>query len=341
MLISIHQSGILNSIINMTTILDIQIAKEFLNKNNISDPQISKVAGDASFRSYYRVISQNLSYILMYAPVKLENTAPFIQIDEILLNYNLRAPKIIARDTNMGLLLLEDFGDISFTKFLKENPQKEFEIYSKACDKIITIHQKSNLNNSLEIKKYNHAILINEVFLFIDWYLKLNNQTISPEQKMFFKNEFFNLFDKLNKANQVLVHRDYHADNLMIISKDNKFEDIGIIDFQDALIGSYAYDLLSLLEDARRDVDQSNQQKLFDYFIKSSNYDYHQFMIDYEVISLQRNIKILGIFARLALRDNKKQYLDYIPRVKNFVLQRIDKTSIISNYFKGFLKNYL
>lgn len=282
-----------------------------------------------------------MSYILMYAPVKLENTAPFIQINEIILSYNLRAPKIIARDTNQGFLLLEDFGDISFTKFLKVNPQKEFEIYSKACDKILIIHQKSIQDNQLEIKKYNNAILINEVFLFIDWYIKLNHQNIDWQQKMYFKNEFLNLFDKLNKKNQVLVHRDYHADNLMIISKDSKFEDIGIIDFQDALIGSYAYDLLSLLEDARRDVDPFNQQKLFDYFIKSSNYNYNEFMIDYEVISLQRNIKILGIFARLALRDNKKQYLDYIPRVKNFVLQRIDKTSMINNLFKSFLKNYL
>ena len=149
------------------------------------------------------------------------------------------------------------------------------------------------------------------------------------------------MFDKLSKNNQAIVLRDYHADNLMVLNNHDGFEAVGLLDFQDALVGSCAYDLLSLLEDARRDVNEESKQKLFDYFISKANYNSEDFLIDYEIISLQRNIKILGIFARLHLRDGKNQYINFMPRVKNFVEQRLDKTNLISPQFKNFLKVYL
>ena len=127
----------------------------------------------------------------------------------------------------------------------------------------------------------------------------------------------------------------------MVLNNENGFEAVGLLDFQDALIGSCAYDLLSLLEDARREVDEKNKQKLFDYFVLKANYNREDFLIDYEIISLQRNIKILGIFARLSLRDGKNQYINFMPRVKNFVEQRLEKTNLISPQFKNFLKVYL
>ena len=314
-------------------------AQKFLSENNLTNCQIKKVAGDASFRSYYRVFFQEKTFILMFAPPSHEDVAPFIKIDEILVNNGFRAPKILAKNIDLGFILLEDFGDETYSKALQKNIAEEYFLYEKACDALIEI-QKIPLKN-IDILHYNHATLFREVMLFIDWYLPWKNHKISLQQIQDYKFYWIELFDKLSKKNQALVLRDFHADNLMVLSNQNGFEAVGLLDFQDALIGSCAYDLLSLLEDARRDVDEKNKQKLFDYFISKANYNREDFLVDYEIISLQRNIKILGIFARLHLRDGKNQYINFIPRVKDFVERRLDKTNLISPQFKNFLKVYL
>ena len=314
-------------------------AQKFLSENNLTNCQIKKVAGDASFRSYYRVFFQEKTFILMFAPPSHEDVAPFIKIDEILVNNGFRAPKILAKNIDLGFILLEDFGDETYSKALQKNIADEYFLYEKACDALIEI-QKIPLKN-IDILHYNHATLFREVMLFIDWYLPWKNHEISLQQIQDYKFYWIELFDKLSKKNQALVLRDYHADNLMVLNDKNGFEAVGLLDFQDALIGSCAYDLLSLLEDARRDVDEKNKQKLFDYFISKANYNREDFLVDYEIISLQRNIKILGIFARLHLRDGKNQYINFIPRVKDFVERRLDKTNLISPQFKNFLKVYL
>lgn len=314
-------------------------AQKFLSENNLTNCQIKKVAGDASFRSYYRVFFQEKTFILMFAPPSHEDVAPFIKIDEILVNNDFRAPKILAKNIDLGFILLEDFGDETYSKALQKNITEEYFLYEKACDALIEI-QKIPLKN-IDILHYNHATLFREVMLFIDWYLPWKNHKISLQQIQDYKFYWIELFDKLSKKNQALVLRDFHADNLMVLNNANGFEAVGLLDFQDALIGSCAYDLLSLLEDARRDVDEKNKQKLFDYFISKANYNREDFLVDYEIISLQRNIKILGIFARLHLRDGKNQYINFIPRVKDFVERRLDKTNLISPQFKNFLKVYL
>lgn len=314
-------------------------AQKFLSENNLTNCQIKKVAGDASFRSYYRVFFQEKTFILMFAPPSHEDVAPFIKIDEILVNNDFRAPKILAKNIDLGFILLEDFGDETYSKALQKNIAEEYFLYEKACDALIEI-QKIPLKN-IDILHYNHATLFREVMLFIDWYLPWKNHKISLQQIQDYKFYWIELFDKLSKKNQALVLRDFHADNLMVLNNANGFEAVGLLDFQDALIGSCAYDLLSLLEDARRDVDEKNKQKLFDYFISKANYNREDFLVDYEIISLQRNIKILGIFARLHLRDGKNQYINFIPRVKDFVERRLDKTNLISPQFKNFLKVYL
>jgi aminoglycoside/choline kinase family phosphotransferase len=314
-------------------------AQKFLSENNLTNCQIKKVAGDASFRSYYRVFFQEKTFILMFAPPSHEDVAPFIKIDEILVNNGFRAPKILAKNIDLGFILLEDFGDETYSKALQKNIAEEYFLYEKACDALIEI-QKIPLKN-IDILHYNHATLFREVMLFIDWYLPWKNHQISLQQIQDYKFYWIELFDKLSKKNQALVLRDFHADNLMVLNNANGFEAVGLLDFQDALIGSCAYDLLSLLEDARRDVDEKNKQKLFDYFISKANYNREDFLVDYEIISLQRNIKILGIFARLHLRDGKNQYINFIPRVKDFVERRLDKTNLISPQFKNFLKVYL
>lgn len=159
-------------------------------------------------------------------------------------------------------------------------------------------------------------------------------------QKAFYKNELLKLFDKLNKQNQCLVLRDYHVDNLMLFNYKNS-QEVGLLDFQDALIGSVAYDLVSLLEDARRDVDKQNKTILYQYFLEQSGYDKNSFDADYQVLSLQRNLKILGIFARLAMRDKKEQYLQFIPRVKQLVINRLSQNDFFNHNFSCQILDWL
>jgi aminoglycoside/choline kinase family phosphotransferase len=319
--------------------LNNQLANNFLIENGLKNCSFKKVAGDASFRSYYRVFDNDKNFILMYAPKPYENNEPFIKIANLLRNNQLNSPKILAIDLENGFLLLQDFGDNTFSKYLIQNPSCELEIYQTAIDCLLKIHKIDCKN--LDIKKYNIAILYREVALFIDWYLPYKQQKISLSEISFFKSSWINLFDKLSKQDGVLVLRDYHADNLMILNHQENSCNVGLLDFQDALIGSFAYDLVSLLEDARRDIDDKNFKKIFDYFVSKSNYNEQDLNIDFEIFSLQRNIKILGIFARLFLRDNKKQYLNFIPRVENFVKKRIANTQLINQDFKNFLLKYL
>ena len=152
---------------------------------------------------------------------------------------------------------------------------------------------------------------------------------------------WFQLFDLLDKENQVLVLRDYHADNLMVVKDRDGMSSVGLLDFQDAVIGSKAYDLVSLLEDARRDVDEKNRQQLLQYYLDKSGCDEKTFMRDYEILSLQRNVKILGIFARLSLRDGKHNYLNMIPRVLAFVHARLDSQNPIFSDIRNLLKQFL
>ena len=291
----------------------------FLASQNILQPKISKVAGDASFRSYYRVLNGDKSYILMFAPVGYEDHKPFIKIANFLQENNFFAPKVFAYQPQDGFLLLQDFGDISFNKALQQNPSLELSLYQKACLVLINLQK---ITTKPQILSYNNYVLLKEAWLFLDWYLPLQNKQAIIFQKSFYKNELLKLFDKLNKQNQCLVLRDYHVDNLMLFNYNNS-QEVGLLDFQDALIGSVAYDLVSLLEDARRDVDKQNKITLYQYFLEQSGYDKNSFDADYQVLSLQRNLKILGIFARLAIRDNKQQYLQFIPRVKHLVINRL------------------
>lgn len=321
--------------------LNYEIAGEFLGQLNLKNFSITKIAGDASFRSYYRINHDEGTHILMYAPIGFEDCGSFILIDEILINLDLSAPKIIAKDLALGLILLEDFGNESFTKYLQKNPSEELRIYQNACDVLIDLHQKTANLHFENIHKYNIAVLYREVELLIDWYLPHKNLKITSEQKEFYKKTWFDIFDKLAKTSQILVLRDYHADNLMVLNSSRGKSAVGLLDFQDGLIGSRAYDLVSLIEDARRDIDQENAKKIFDYFILNSKNNIEEIILDYEILSLQRNIKILGIFARLANRDKKTNYLNYIPRVENYVINRLNSSKIFPQNFCQLLINFL
>jgi len=317
-------------------------AKNFLKQNEIENYQIKLVAGDASFRSYYRIFVESKTFILMFAPPSHENVAPFIEIDNFLVANNFSAPKIFAIDKNEGFILLEDFGDQSYSKALageEESGALELNLYKKSCDCLIELHKTQSPQG---LALYNNELLFREVMLFVDWYLPFVKKIeLNLKDRARFKLLWFRLFDLLNRENQVLVLRDFHADNLMVLQNKTGYKSVGLLDFQDAVIGCKAYDLLSLLEDARRDVNEKNRAEILNYYLTKSEVAQKSFLQDYAILSLQRNIKIIGIFARLATRDSKPHYLNLLPRVIKFIIMRLDSDDQIFGEMSDFLKKFI
>ena len=310
-------------------------AKKFLYKNSLTNCEIKKIAGDASFRSYYRIFCAEKISILMFAPPSHEEIQPFIDIDKFLFEHGFCAPEIFAIDEENGFLLLEDFGDETYGRILQKNVTNEEELYKKAIDCLVELQKISPPKN---VAIYNHDLLFKEVMLFVDWYLIYEKKIdLNLARRQEFKRLWFDLFDLLNREDQTLVLRDFHADNLMLLKNNN----VGLLDFQDAVIGSKAYDLVSLLEDARRDLAPNLASKMLQYFLQNSSIDQEKFLHDYEILSLQRNIKILGIFSRLARRDGKEFYLKLLPRVRDYVITRISTDSEVLQKISQFLKDYV
>ena len=300
------------------------LIQEFLKENNITNYQLQKIAGDASFRHYFRVICGQVSFIVMHAPPAKEDIQPFCKIANWLVEQKFSAPKIFAINQERGLLLLEDFGDESYRKAI-EKGKDEIDLYQGAVDLLVDL-QKINPPQDLPI--YDENLLLKEVMLFIEWYLpEIIKKQINAKQIGEFQNIWLDLFSKLSSPKN-LVLRDYHSDNLMVLTNRDGVKKVGLLDFQDAVIGSSAYDLVSLLEDARRPVGKALQQKMLQHYIKQSQCDEKQFITDYQILSLQRNIKIVGIFSRLSVRDHKENYLKFLPIVFEYIHHRLQDHSL-------------
>ncbi|MDC9726643.1 MAG: phosphotransferase [Candidatus Thioglobus sp.] len=276
---------------------------------------LSKASDDASFRRYFRIERSNLSFIAMDAPPEKENSKRFVEIATLLRGNNIHAPKIIDKDLQQGFLLIEDLGNTTFSQALTTD--NRLALYKRAIDELIKIQAINTQTLSFDL--YNETLLRAELNLLIDWYLpkELDQSSL---------NQLSQLFDQLiqNSLNspQVFVHRDYHCRNLMITN-----DEISVIDFQDAVIGSNSYDLVSLLKDAYVELESSEVQALLAYFHKQAKLaiDFDEFEKQFDLMGLQRHLKVLGIFKRLSIRDGKNQYLDDIPLVEKYVLQMADK----------------
>lgn len=313
-----------------------QALYDFLRRENIFAEKIIKIAGDASFRSYYRIfLDDGETLILMDAPPEFEDIRPFVKIDKFLCDHAITAPKMFGIDFTHGFIALEDFGDVSLNKFLApfsggELLQQELEIYKLACEQLLMVQ---NLPvHKIELQPYNEQRLMNEVSLLTEWYLpKISGVTIEESALKDYQQIWQELFSHLPSPS-VLVLRDYHADNLMLAEKYHGPNKIGLLDFQDALFGHRSYDLVSLIDDIRRDVSAKNRQLLVEYYLQiaqryNAEIDQQEFLDEYNLLSSQRNIKIAGIFARLAFRDHKKSYLNYLPQVIATIKSRLESKS--------------
>ncbi len=290
----------------------------YLENQKISTQNLVAIKSDASFRKYYRL--ENNILIMDAASEKGESVSKFSEISEILHSFNLSAPKIIDVNKKEGFILLEDFGDKIFSKYMNKENKKD--LYKKAIDVLIDIKIKSHQNKSSlsKLAIYDFEELYRESILFIDWFIeqKLRMQ-ISNKKRDEFYQILHQAFLNIKSQNDTLVLRDYHVDNLILKDHKEPLKQVGLIDFQDALLGSSFYDLASLLEDVRMPLNENEKEELLKYYINMTNENYEMVLREINFFSLQRNLKILGIFYRLSIRDGKARYLEYLPATFNFI----------------------
>ncbi len=285
-------------------------AAEFLTQAGWGDAEANALPGDASFRRYFRLQRGADKAMLMFAPPPEEDPKPFLQVAQWLNANDLRAPKIFAEDAAAGLVLQEDFGDQRVREWLDENPHDEQAIYRSAIDTLVTLRQKP----AGPFAPYDMATYLREVDLLTEWYCPARELEVAAENYHAAWSQVLQPVIARQQAGTTVL-RDYHAENIMLIDpQSGALPQQGLIDFQDALVGHPAYDLVSLLQDARRDVSEELEAEMLDYYLSATNGD-HDFQADYAVLGAQRNAKIVGIFVRLAKRDGKAHYLDLIPRV--------------------------
>lgn len=278
----------------------------FLNKAGWVGATIEPLPGDASFRRYFRIRRSNGTAMLMHAPPPNEDPLPFIRSAKWLESNGLRAPIILAEQPEDGFVLLEDFGEVRMREYLDAWPQDEEEIYRVAIDALIQLRRLP----PGPFTSYTLAEYQREAKLFVDWFVPARGLYVDGRS---WTNAWDEALSPLlgRQRPGVTVLRDYHAENVMLVGGLKKQ---GLLDFQDALVGHAGYDLVSLLQDARRDVSPELEAKMLDYYLAQSG-EGDDFLADYARLGAQRNAKIVGIFVRLWKRDGKPRYLDYIPRV--------------------------
>ncbi len=289
------------------------------------DPiQLQALAGDAGFRRYFRVNTKP-SFIAVNSPPAKEKNPEYVSLSLFLQNQGLITPKIHAVNYQYGYMLLEDFGATLFCQQLDLDSLEE--LYDLAQSELLKIQQATSQVPA--IPEHNRAKISQELALFEQWFLnKMLNYELGADEKKLLEDFFQCLISSAEDQPQVLIHADYHSRNLMLLEQGK----LGVIDFQDAMLGAITYDLVSLLKDCyvywpERWVEQSAlayKQRLESANLISEVED-SQFIQWFDYMGLQRHIKVLGIFSRLALRDSKSGYLKDIPLVVHYCLQASNK----------------
>ncbi len=292
--------------------------------------KIKEIKGDASFRKFYRKSFKKKTTIIVYSDKEKEkNLLIYDAINKILIKNKIKAPKIIKQRYRLGYIEIEDLGKKTILKYLKKN-NRDLKYFYKSIDllgKLQKIRDKKikNFNNQIyKIPEYKRELLFQEAELFCKWHvpssLKKSKQYIF---NLKFRKEVKKLLSKLVFKNDTFVHRDFHVSNLMF--NKNK---ISIIDSQDAVIGNKAYDLASFIDDVRFKTTKETKDQIYSYFLeKRKDINLKYLKNDFEILSVLRNLKIIGIFKRLAIRDNKKKYLKYLPYAWELINLRLNQNN--------------
>ena len=304
---------------------------------------LKSIKGDASLRKFYRN-KKNNSIIVFSNKEKNKNLLIYDAVNKILIKNKILAPKLINQNYSHNFIEIQDLGNNTIHQLLEKKKISKNLIFKKiiaVLNKIQLIKDKKikNFNNKLfKIKKYNKKILYEEAKIFCDWYVPTK---LSKKKCIKFNHEFKKevkiLLSKLNYKNDTFVHRDFHISNLMYYKKK-----IGIIDTQDAVIGNKAYDLASFIDDVRFKTSNKFKEQVYNYYLKKNKQvKLNKFKTDFEILSVLRNLKIIGIFVRLGERDNKKKYLKLIPYAWKMIEYRANKNKIFNNLIILIKKNYL
>ncbi len=302
--------------------------------------KLKKLTGDASFRNFYR---GKKNIFVHCVKNKKSNLLEYDAVNKILIKKNILAPKLISQNYKNNYIEIEDFGDSTvFKKFQKKSINKKI-YYKKILNllgkikNIKTKYQKTFLKTNYKVPYYSFKKLLDETNLFLDWYLpKYVNKRKNRILKIKFNKIFKKLLNNIYYKNKVFVHRDFHISNLMITKKG-----LGLLDSQDAVYGNIAYDLASLIDDVRFKTDRKTKKYIFDEFIKKNKQlNIKKFKNDFEILSVLRNLKIIGIFTRLSVRDKKNKYLKLIPHAWELIDYRTLNNPIFKDLNYLLIKNF-
>ena len=294
-----------------------QLLTDFIKRTGWGDATRLTIAGDASNRRYERLTAPDGgTVILMDAPPeKDEDVRPFIRIAEHLRSIGLSAPQILHRDETHGLLLIEDLGDDLFKRVIARDPALESPLYEVSVDVLSVLHAAP----PPPLQPYDTQLMTVYAALSYEWYLYGLTGERDTDVQARFETLMSDLLAPLADARQVLVQRDYHAENLLWLHDRSGAARVGLLDFQDAMLGHPAYDLVSILQDARRDVPPAIEEAMIMRYLAQNPQDEAAFRAAYAILGVQRNMRIVGAFARLCLKAGKPRYIDLIPRVWEFV----------------------
>ena len=301
---------------------------------------LKKIKGDASFRIFFRKKNAYKNSIIVFAKKeKYKNLLIYDAINKILHKNKILAPHLYKENYSENYIEIEDFGKRTIFDELNKKRKNKFNYFKRIIELLIKIQSIKNRqvytfkNKKYILPKYEKKILIQEANLFCDWYLKKNIPRADIKKfSKDFRKIIKKLASKLILKENIFVHRDFHVSNLMILKKG-----LGVIDSQDALIGNRAYDLASLIDDVRLKTSKSFKKKIFDFYLKKQKkLNIYKIKNDFEILSVMRNLKIIGIFTRLAIRDRKKSYLKFIPYTWKLIGMRINENEVFTD-----LKNLL
>jgi len=292
-----------------------RLRAEFVARAGWSNAREHLLAGDASFRKYFRLTRANGTAVVMDAPPPHEDVRPFVRIGRHLAAMKLSAPEIFAEDATNGFLLLEDLGDNTFARVLGAGGD-ESELYTRATDVLATLHAAPGHGLLPDLGGYTGAALIDAAMLLPEWYLPAATaRPTSDEETERYRTAWRECLSRLPPMADTLLLRDYHKDNLLWLPERPGVGACGLLDFQDAQRGHPSYDLVSLIEDARRDVSPPTYAACLARYIGETGLDARDFRTGFALMAAQRHARIIGLFVRLLKRDGKPDYLPHLPRV--------------------------
>lgn len=297
---------------------------------------VNPLAGDASFRRYFRLNCNGITQVIMDAPPDKETMQPFFAVGELLAELGIRVPTIHAYDKTQGFAILDDFGDELLLNHL--SPQTVNKLYQRAIELIILM-QDCSAEQMKQLPHFNKQFMLQELNIFREWFLHsyLKIELTANEDELL-STTFSWLTDTLSQQPQVFIHRDYHSRNIMLLNESSKELLLGVIDFQDAMQGPYTYDLVSLLKDCYIQWPREQVIEWLSFFHQLSPLAQQKPLSDFirafDLCGLQRHLKVLGVFSRLYLRDNKPNYLLDLPLTLNYVMACLESYPELEPFYQ-------